>query len=275
MSKAADGGRLAPRPGLRQSLASSARLGRRDQGVGPVPGDRETAMLALEPPPQVITVDCYGTLVQWHRAVSHAARTILSAHGREDGSGDHASALADRLRSIAMTHQQRPPFRDYATVLRLSLREAFAEVGQEATERDHEILLSMLRRIEPHPDAPSALERLRARYRLAIISNTDDDLIAGTVSAIGVPIDFVVTAQQARAYKPDHRLFLHAYAAMGVTKEQTIHVGMGQFTDLKVCHKLGIRSVWIDRLGEPLNPDWPPHARLDDLAGLPELLLQP
>ena len=132
--------------------------------------------------------------------------------------------------------------------------------------------MSILRRIEPHPEVAAALERLRARYRLAIISNTDDDLIAGTVAAIGTPIDFVITAQQARAYKPDHRLFLHAYSVMGVTKEETIHVGMGQFTDLKVCHELGIRSVWIDRMGEPLNPDWPPHAVLNDLSGLPRLL---
>ena len=101
------------------------------------------------------------------------------------------------------------------------------------------------------------LEHLRERYKLAIISNTDDDLIAETIQAIGVPIDFVITAQQAQAYKPDHRLFQHAYATMGVSKEETVHVGMGQVTDLKVCHELGIRSVWINREGEPLNPSWP------------------
>jgi 2-haloacid dehalogenase len=60
---------------------------------------------------------------------------------------------------------------------------------------------------------------------------------------------------------------------MGVTKNETIHVGMGQFTDLKVCHELGIRAVWIDRAGEPANPDWPANAVLNDLTGLPELLL--
>ncbi|QCB43303.1 HAD family hydrolase [Sphingomonas sp. PAMC26645] len=76
-----------------------------------------------------------------------------------------------------------------------------------------------------------------------------------------------------RAYKPDHRLFLHAYSTMGITKDETIHVGMGQFTDLKVCQELGIRSVWIDRDREPLNPAWQPDAVLKDLSGLPDLLL--
>ncbi len=230
-------------------------------------------MLKLDPAPKVITFDCYGTLVQWHRAVREAALAILSGCLRPDNAEDRAAALADRLRELAVKQQQRPPFRNYKSVLNSSLVEALAETGYTATPDDQEKLLSILRRIEPHPEVPAALDRLRARYRLAIISNTDDDLIEGTVAAISTPIDFVITAQQAQAYKPDHRLFLHAYSTMGVTKDETIHVGMGQFTDLKVCHELGIRSVWIDRVGEPPNPDWPPDAVLDDLSGLPELLL--
>ena len=231
--------------------------------------------MKLDPAPKVITFDCYGTLVQWHRAVREAALAVLSRHLREgeNSAEDQAAALADRLREVAATQQQRPPFRSYKSVLRSSLDEALADMGHAATGEDEDILLAVLSRIEPLPEVPDALRRLREHYRLAIISNTDDDLIAGTVAAIGTPIDFVITAQQAQAYKPDHRLFLHAYAAMGVTKDETVHVGMGQFTDMKVCHELGIRSVWIDRVGESPNLDWPPYAVLDDLSRLPELLL--
>ena len=230
-------------------------------------------MLNLEPAPKVITFDCYGTLVQWHRAVRAACQTILARHLPPDDAGHAAPDLADRFRETAVSHQQRLPLTPYRSVLRASLQEVLAGQGLAPTAEDQATLLSVLGRIDPHPEVPAALDRLRARYRLAIISNTDDALIAGTVAAIGTPIDFVVTADQARAYKPDHRLFLHAYATMGVSKEDTVHVGMGQFTDLKVCHELGIRSVWIDRLGEPANPDWPPDAVLPDLASLPELLL--
>jgi 2-haloacid dehalogenase len=232
-------------------------------------------MLTLDPAPKVITFDCYGTLVQWHRAVREAALTLLSRYLDAGAAEEQSIALADRLREAAVKRQQRLPFCDYKAVLHTSLDEALAERGHKATLDDHATLLSTLRRIKPHPDASAALARLRERYKLAIISNTDDDLIAGTVAAIGVPIDFVITAQQAQAYKPDHRLFLHAYSTMGVAHEETIHVGMGQFTDLKVCHELGIRSVWIDRVGEPLNPDWPPDATLKDLTGLPGMLLAP
>jgi 2-haloacid dehalogenase len=205
--------------------------------------------------------------------VRQAAGAILSRHLRAEVAPDRAAALAERLRAVASEHQERPPFREYRPILQASLTQALTEAGHAATAADQDSLFSILSRIAPHPEVPAALARLRERYRIAIISNTDDALIAGTVAAIGTPVDFVVTAQQARAYKPDHRLFRHAYATMGVTQEETIHVGMGQFTDLKVCRELGIRSVWINRDGEPLDPAWQPDAVLKDLAGLPALLL--
>ncbi|MGU3326931.1 haloacid dehalogenase type II [Methylobacterium mesophilicum] len=232
-------------------------------------------MLKLAPIPKVITFDAYGTLVRWHRAVGEAAKAILTKHAPEGDLEKRSATLADQLRSRAVLHQDRPPFQDYKAILRLSLDEVLAETGFQGTEEDHQTLLSILRRIEPHPEVPAALNRLRQRYKLAIISNTEDDLIAETVQAIGVPIEFVITAQQARAYKPDHRLFQHAYEVMGVSKDETVHVGMGQVTDMKVCHELGVRSVWIDRVGEPLDLRWQPHAVLRDLTDLPQLLSAP
>jgi len=233
----------------------------------------DCCILKLEPPPKVITFDCYGTLVQWHRAVRQAARVILDRHMLASPTHDRVVAFADRMRGIAVELQQQRPFRDYQTVLQASLNRALSEAGHPASAADLQTLLATLGRIDPHPEVPNALARLRERYRIAIISNTGDDLIAGTVSAIGTPVDFVITAEQAQAYKPDHRLFLHAYATMGISKDETIHVGMGQFTDLKVCQELGIQSVWIDREGEPLDPAWHPGAVMKDLSGLSDLLL--
>ena len=226
-------------------------------------------MLQLDPRPKWITFDCYGTLVQWHRALHAAVRTILADHGTDAAL---ASDIVDRLRTASTARQQYPAYRDYQTILRSSLAEVLADAGLPPRPADGDTLLAGLRVIPPHPEVPAALERLRGRYRLAIISNTDDDLIAGTVAGIGVPFDAVITAQQARAYKPDHRHFHYAHAVMGVTAAETVHVGMGQVTDLKVCHELGIRAVWIDRLGEPLNPEWTPGAILPDLSRLPDLL---
>ena len=235
-------------------------------------GGKIIGMLTLEPTPKIITFDCYGTLVQWHRAVREAAFSVLSAHGPGVAEAQ-AAKLAVEIRSTATDYQQRQPYRAYSSVLRSSLEESLAAAGHDATEEDHRTLWSRLSRIAPHPDTPAVLARLRTRYQVAIISNTDDDLIAGTIAGIGAEVDFVITAQQARSYKPDHRLFDYAHAKMNVTRDETIHVAMGQFTDLKVCKELGVRSVWIDRDGEPLNPEWSPDATLPDLVPLPELLL--
>ena len=229
-------------------------------------------MLNTAPRPKVITFDCYGTLVQWHSALHSAFRTILSLRADTGVQDSHIVDVVSAFRTLAMAKQQRPPHRDYKEILRLSLADVMSQRGLPTRPDDGEMLLEFLRDIPPHPEVPAALARLKTQFRLAIISNTDDDLIARTVASIGVPFDFVITAQQAQAYKPDHQLFRYAHAAMGVTQDETIHVGMGQFTDLKVCHELGIRAVWIDRLGEPLNRDWQPDAVLPDLSGLPSLL---
>jgi 2-haloacid dehalogenase len=230
-------------------------------------------MLTLEPPPRVITFDCYGTLVQWQQAMREAALSVLSAHLTTSSRMELAASLATEIRARATIQQQRQPYQSYAAVLRASLDEALADKGHTATEDDHRTLWSSLSRIAPHSDTLAALTKLRTRYRLAIISNTDDELIAGTVESLAVPFDYVVTAQQAGAYKPDHRLFEYAHTVMKVTKEETIHVAMGQFADLKVCKELGIRSVWINRDDEPLDPQWSPDAVLRDLSDLPGLLL--
>jgi 2-haloacid dehalogenase len=230
-------------------------------------------MLKLDPPPKVITFDCYGTLVQWHHAVRQAAAAVLRRHLQAEPSPARIADWADRLRALAVIHQQQSPFRTYDAVLSASLDQALAEAGYQATAHDLDTLFTTLKAIAPHPEVPAVLARLREHYRIAIISNTTDALIAGTVSALGTPVDGVITAQQAQAYKPDHRLFLHAYATLGVTQDETVHVAMGQFTDLKVCQELGIRCVWIDREGEPLEAAWQPDAVLKDLSGLPALLI--
>ncbi|WP_242098172.1 HAD family hydrolase [Sphingomonas sp. CROZ-RG-20F-R02-07] len=82
----------------------------------------------------------------------------------------------------------------------------------------------------------------------------------------------MITAQQAHAYKPNHRLFYHAYSTMGVDPGETLHVGMGQMTDLQLCHELGVRVVWINRLDEQMDPRWSPIGILPNLSGLPDLI---
>src|ERR1044072_8079388 len=107
----------------------------------------------------------------------------------------------------------------------------------------------------PHPEVPDVLRRLRERYKLAIFTNSDDDLIAPTVARIGAPFDYVITAEQAQADKTSRQLFEYGYRTMGVSSNDTVHVAMGMYTDMKACHEQGLRGIWVNRRDETGNPD--------------------
>jgi len=141
-------------------------------------------------------------------------------------------------------------------------------VGVPAGPWALEHFLTLLRAIPPYPDVPGCLTHLASHCRLAIIANTDDQLIAATVRGLGVPFD-VITAEQAHAFKPDHRLFAYAFAHLGCHAADLLHVGAGYPTDMVPAFELGIPRIWINRRGEVGDHNKPPTRELADLSDLP------
>lgn len=231
-----------------------------------------TSIFRLDPAPKVITFDCYGTLVQWYEVLEREIGAKLSEHDTSDVS---ASAILDSFSAQARRLTAERPHRLYKDILRLGFAAAFAEHGlTPSTDEIDGIALSPIM-MGPHPEVPDVLRQLRERYKLAIFTNSDDDLIAPTVARIGVPFGYVITAEQARAYKPSRQLFEYAYRTMGVTPNETVHMAMGMYWDMKVCHELGLRGIWVNRRGETGNPAWLPYAEVSDLNGAAALLLPP
>ena len=226
----------------------------------------------LDPAPKVITFDCYGTLVQWYEVLLREIGAVLAAHGRD---AVEAGAVLDAFSGQSRRLEAERPHRLYGDILRTGFRAALAGHGLPPDEGAVERLAAAIPAMGPHPEVPEALRRLRGRYRLAIITNSDEALIARNVARLGVPIDHVITAEGARAYKPSRQIFEHAWRAMGVTREETVHVAMGMFLDMKACHELGMRGIWVNRLGQRGNPDWLPYAEVRDLDGAAALLLPP
>lgn len=227
-------------------------------------------MFNLDPAPEVITFDCYGTLVQWHEVLLREIDMKLEKH---DASGTSASVILNNFSAQSRRLTAQWPHRLYKDILRVGFATAFSENGLTLSVGELESIASSLMTMGPHPEVPDALRRLRERYKLAIFTNSDDDLVAPTVARIGVPFDYVITAQQAKAYKPSRQLFEHAYRTMGVAPNQTVHVAMGMYTDMKACHELGLRGIWINRRDEAGNPDWLPYTDVTDLDGAAALLL--
>jgi 2-haloalkanoic acid dehalogenase type II len=217
-----------------------------------------------------ITFDFYGTLVQWHEALSAAAGEILARHGLPDVK---AAAMMHVFHIEGRRLRDAGAYQSYRAVLRESLRLAMETCGVIMTEADFDCLQAWVSKIAPHPEVTGVLAELKPRYRLAAISNTDDDLIAGSLESLGVELDAVITAQQARAYKPNPALFRYAHDVLDVTPQRVVHVAASQALDLTVCKSMGIRAIWVNRRGETLEPGSEPLAEVRDLKAVPALLL--
>lgn len=222
----------------------------------------------LTPVPKIITFDCYGTLVQWYEVLTQAVADVLAA--RDEAGVPPVEVLRTFSRHSRRLEQQ-PDYLPYKQILRQAFNAAFKDYGIAATPAELEAVAEAIKRMGPHPDTVAALERLRTWYRLAIFTNSDNDLIVHNLRLLGVPIDYVITAEQARAYKPDHRIFEYGYRQMGVDRSETVHVAMGMDLDMQACHGLGVRGVWINRLAIAGEAKWKPYEELPDLTRLPEL----
>jgi 2-haloacid dehalogenase len=226
-------------------------------------------MLSGTPRPVWLTFDCYGTLIQWDEGLKAAVREIL-ANKAETINTDRLLAAYDRHEHRI---EQAEPNRRFVDIASEALALAMAEFGATASKRDAETLTATISEMPPFPEVVETLATLKnGGHRLCIISNTDDAMIAGNVAQLGGHIDRVVTAEQAGAYKPSHRIFEHAHKLLGVTREDVVHICASPHLDLVATQALGLRAIWIDR-GTGRRPigGYTPEAVLPTLEGIPHL----
>jgi 2-haloacid dehalogenase len=204
------------------------------------------------------TFDCYGTLIDWNGGI----RTELArVFGEEE-----ADAKLRRYHELE-PELERDGTRTYRAVMTEAMRELGAPDGAEHG------LAESLPAWRAFPEVPGALDELRRRgWRLAILSNTDDDLIAASQVQIGVPFDEVVVAQEIGSYKPAHRHWEEFFARTRAPREGHVHVAASLFHDVAPANELELTSVWINRLGETSRDDARPTRELADLHALPETL---
>lgn len=221
------------------------------------------------PRPAWVTFDCYGTLIQWDEGLREAVSAILSGRAGAIDPGRLITTYDRHEHAI----EQAEPHRRFRDIAGTALRLAMQDLGVASEERDAATLTAAISRMPPFPEVVPALAALKtAGLRLCIISNTDDDVIAGNVAQLGGHIDRVVTAQQAGAYKPSHRIFEHAHRVLGVSKDEVVHVCASPHLDLVATRELGLRDIWIDRGTGRRPPDgYAPDAVLPTLDGLPVL----
>ena len=192
-----------------------------------------------------VSFDCYGTLVDCESGICGAVAEVLWAHGVHRSKGEILALFAD----IEPRVQKSETYLTYRRVLRRVMAEMGNALGIRCSETELNCLADSLADWPVFPEVREALQALQTRYRLAVISNVDDALFAGTAEALSVDFDAVVTAEQARSYKPSRRNFDLAAERMGVETGAWLHVAESLFHDIGPANRLGIASVWVNREG--------------------------
>jgi 2-haloacid dehalogenase len=192
---------------------------------------------------RALTFDCYGTLIDWETGLLGALQPILRAHGGQLRD-EQILALYAELEPLAQN-----PYRRYREVLQEVVRGLGKRLGFQVSDAEACSLPNSLPGWQPFPDTVAALQKLQTRYRLAIISNTDDDLFAATARHLQVKFDQVVTAEQAGAYKPSVAPFHLALERLALPKEQVLHVGQSVYHDVVPAKSLSLATVLVRRRG--------------------------
>lgn len=190
----------------------------------------------------VLTFDCYGTLIDWETGILDALRPVFAAH-RVELLPERTLERYGELESAA----ERGPYREYKAILRTVLAGLGSHFGFTPTALELEQFSTSVKDWPAFPDSPAALQALHKKYRLAIVSNIDDDLFAHSAQRLQVRFDWIITAQQVKSYKPSLNNFRMAFDRIGVPQNRILHVAQSLFHDIAPANTLGLTSVWVNR----------------------------
>ncbi|HKF15041.1 MAG TPA: haloacid dehalogenase type II [Gaiellaceae bacterium] len=208
------------------------------------------------------TFDCYGTLIDWNAGIGAVLERLWGV--------EQAPRLLERYHELE-PEVEAEEYRSYGEVMTLTLERIAEEVGYGIPEGETGMLVQSLPEWPPFSEVPDALRELRRRgWNLVILSNSDRRLIVESEKRIGVPFDLLVVAEDVQSYKPAHAHWERFFEHTTADKEHHVHVAASLFHDIAPARELGLRSVWINRLGE--EPDPEPDRELTDLSALPDTL---
>ncbi len=222
---------------------------------------------------EVVSFDCYGTLIDWEGGLLPVLKQLLS--NREiDFSDDRTLELFAEFESEL--ENSKNDYIRYREILQKVVQKIGQRVNFEPTATEINSLVDSLKSWQPFPDTVAALSALKQKYKLAVISNIDDDLFAGTAKHLNVEFDWLITAEKVRSYKPSTRNFEIALETMGIPPEKLLHVAQSVYHDIVPATSMGISTVWVNRrqdktgFGATMPASGKPDLEVPDLKTLVE-----
>jgi 2-haloacid dehalogenase len=191
---------------------------------------------------EVLSFDCYGTLIDWESGILKTLRAIL-AKRNINISDQQILELYAQQESL----QEAGNYLRYRDILKEVVNYFGEELNFSPTKVEVNSLAESIKDWEPFPDTVSALQTLKKHYKLTIISNIDDDLFAHTAQKLGVEFDWVITAEQVKSYKPSLQNFEVALGRMKIAPETLLHVAQSIYHDIVPAKTLGLSAVWVNR----------------------------
>ena len=192
-----------------------------------------------------ISFDCYGTLIDWESGILPVLRGVLGSHGQSQSLTDAAIL---ELYGEFEAEAESGPYQSYRDVLQSVVR-AFADRFHfETSAAEIRSLHESVRAWLPFPDTVAALRELQKHYKLVVISNIDDDLFAETRKHLDVEFDGVITAEQARSYKPSINNFQMALRTLALSPDRLLHAAQSVYHDVVPARSLGISTAWVNRI---------------------------
>ena len=214
---------------------------------------------------EIISFDCYGTLIDWKKAVLDILGSVISRYHIEVEREELFMMFLEVDREVINDE-----YRPYREILTEITDRIAAKLSINLINKDRTCLSDRFDEWIPFYDTVRALKKLASQYKLCVISNIDNDLFGITASKLGVKFDFLITAQNLRTYKPNHNNFKQALSSFGIDRDRQLHVAQSIHHDIIPANQLGINNVWINRYAEevPESEVGNPGMIIPDLASL-------
>lgn len=191
---------------------------------------------------EVVTFDCYGTLIDWESGILNSLFPILVAHKISVGNEE----LLELYGELEAAEEGRD-YLVYREVLKNVLWKIGSRLGFTPSQDELENFPESIKDWLPFSDTVAALKALKNNYKLAIISNIDDELFAYSAKHLQVEFDCLITAQQVKSYKPSLNNFHRAIEIIGLPKTKILHTAQSLYHDIAPAKSSGLSTVWINR----------------------------
>lgn len=199
---------------------------------------------------ELISFDCYGTLVDWKTGVLNTLVPLFDEY-LLDISEEEIFSLFREFDAELINSD----FIFYRNVLTEIMKKFSTRFNLNLMKSDLDCLVKALPSWPVFEDTSPVLKKLKESYRLALITNSDDDLIEKTLGFISINFDYIITSSSLRSYKPSGNNFQKALENFDLPSHHILHVAQSIYHDIIPCNELGIRNIWVNRYNGPTPSD--------------------